>query len=86
MSTRNCAESLRPTCIASGPDHTLQATALINEAYLRVIDINRIEWRDRTHFFALCAQVMRRILVDHARSRMYLKRGGGTAPSHWTNP
>jgi RNA polymerase sigma factor (TIGR02999 family) len=57
--------------------HTLQATALINEAYLRVIDIDRIEWRDRTHFFALCAQVMRRILVDHARSRIYLKRGGG---------
>ena len=57
--------------------HTLQATALINEAYLRVIDINRIEWRDRTHFFALCAQIMRRILVDHARSRIYLKRGGG---------
>lgn len=60
--------------------HTLQATALINEAYLRVIDINRIEWRDRTHFFALCAQVMRRILVDHARSRIYLKRGAGAHP------
>jgi RNA polymerase sigma factor (TIGR02999 family) len=60
--------------------HTLQATALINEAYLRVIDINRIEWRDRSHFFALCAQMMRRILVDHARSRIYLKRGGGAHP------
>jgi RNA polymerase sigma factor (TIGR02999 family) len=60
--------------------HTLQATALINEAYLRVIDINRIEWRDRTHFFALCAQIMRRILVDHARSRIYQKRGGGARP------
>jgi RNA polymerase sigma factor (TIGR02999 family) len=60
--------------------HTLQATALINEAYLRVIDLNRIEWRDRTHFFALCAQMMRRILVDHARSRNYLKRGGGARP------
>ena len=60
--------------------HTLQATALINEAYLRVIDINRIEWRDRTHFFALCAQIMRRILVDRARSRIYQKRGGGARP------
>jgi RNA polymerase sigma-70 factor, ECF subfamily len=60
--------------------HTLQATALINEAYLRVVDINRIEWRDRTHFFALCAQLMRRILVDHARSRVYAKRGGGARP------
>jgi RNA polymerase sigma-70 factor, ECF subfamily len=60
--------------------HTLQATALINEAYLRVIDISRIEWRDRTHFFALCAHMMRRILVDHARSRNYLKRGGQAHP------
>src|ERR1700745_1479187 len=60
--------------------HTLQPTALINEAYLRIIDLNRIEWRDRTHFFALCAQMMRRVLVDHARSRIYLKRGGGVHP------
>jgi RNA polymerase sigma factor (TIGR02999 family) len=60
--------------------HTLQATALINETYLRIIDISRIEWRDRTHFFAVCAQIMRRILVDHARSRNYLKRGGQARP------
>jgi RNA polymerase sigma-70 factor, ECF subfamily len=60
--------------------HTLQATALINEAYLRVIDLTRIQWRDRTHFFALCAHMMRRILVDHARSRNYVKRGGGAQP------
>ena len=77
-------EELRRTAAAymhrERAGHTLQATALINEAYLRVIDINRIEWRDRTHFFALCAQMMRRILVDHARSRIYLKRGGGTRP------
>jgi RNA polymerase sigma-70 factor, ECF subfamily len=74
-------EELRRTAVAymhrERAGHTLQATALINEAYVRVIDLNRIEWRDRTHFFALCAQMMRRILVDHARSRIYLKRGGG---------
>src|SRR5438552_10185446 len=57
--------------------HTLQTTALINEAYLRVIDVDRVQLRDRAHFFALCAKMMRRILVDHARSRGYLKRGGG---------
>jgi RNA polymerase sigma factor (TIGR02999 family) len=77
-------EELRRTAAAymhrERAGHTLQATALINEAYLRVIDINRIEWRDRTHFFALCAQMMRRVLVDHARSRIYLKRGRGVRP------
>jgi RNA polymerase sigma factor (TIGR02999 family) len=77
-------EELRRTAVAymhrERAGHTLQPTALINEAYLRVIDMNRIEWRDRTHFFALCAQMMRRILVDHARSRIYLKRGGGVRP------
>jgi RNA polymerase sigma factor (TIGR02999 family) len=58
------------------PDHTLQTTALINEAYLRLADARRLPWHDRTHFFAIAAQVMRRILVDHARSRQNLKRGG----------
>jgi len=58
------------------PDHTLQTTALINEAYLRLADARRLPWQDRTHFFAIAAQVMRRILVDHARSRQNLKRGG----------
>jgi RNA polymerase sigma factor (TIGR02999 family) len=56
---------------------TLQATALVNEAYLRLIDIERIHWRDRSHFFALAARVMRRILVDSARARRSHKRGGG---------
>ena len=51
------------------PDHTLQPTALVNEAYLRLIDVNRIEWRNRTHFLALAAQTMRRILVESARNR-----------------
>lgn len=61
------------------PDHTLQATALVNEAYLRLIDVNRVEWRNRTHFLALAAQMMRRILIESARSRHRQKRGGGAA-------
>jgi RNA polymerase sigma factor (TIGR02999 family) len=56
--------------------HTLQATALANEAYLRMIDQTRVAWRGRTHFFAVAAQAMRRILVDHARARLREKRGG----------
>jgi RNA polymerase sigma factor (TIGR02999 family) len=56
--------------------HILQTTALVNEAYVRLIDLSRVRWRDRTHFFAMAARVMRRILVDYARSRDYLKRGG----------
>ena len=56
--------------------HSLQTTALINEAYIRLVDLSRIEWRDRAHFFAIAARFMRRILVDRARSRAYLKRGG----------
>lgn len=58
-------------------DHTLQTTALINEAYLRLIDVRQVSWQNRSHFFAVSAQLMRRILVDYARSRHYLKRGGG---------
>ena len=60
-------------------DHTLQATALVNEAYLRLVDQTRVQWRDSVHFTALAAQMMRRILVDHARSHGYAKRGGGAA-------
>ena len=59
--------------------HTLQATALVNEAYLRLIDAKAVDWRDRAHFFSLCARIMRRILVDHARSRAADKRMGGAA-------
>jgi RNA polymerase sigma factor (TIGR02999 family) len=58
------------------PGHTLQTTALVNEAYLRLVDQNRTHWKNRHHFFALSAQLMRRILVDHARKRKYAKRGG----------
>jgi RNA polymerase sigma factor (TIGR02999 family) len=58
------------------PGHTLQPTALANEAYLRLIDQTRVAWRGRTHFFAIAARAMRRILVDHARARLRNKRGG----------
>jgi RNA polymerase sigma factor (TIGR02999 family) len=57
--------------------HVLQTTALVNEVYLRLVDCNQIDWQDRAHFFAVSAQLMRRILVDFARSRGYQKRGGG---------
>jgi len=58
------------------PGHTLQTTALVNEAYIRLVDYKRMQWQDRAHFFAVAAQVMRRILVDHARSHN-IKRGAG---------
>jgi RNA polymerase sigma-70 factor (ECF subfamily) len=57
--------------------HTLQTTALVNEAYLRLVNSRRVNWQNRAHFFAISAQLMRRILVDHARARGYQKRGGG---------
>ena len=56
--------------------HTLQTTALVNEAYLRLVNQQEIDWQGRTHFFAVAAQVMRRLLVDHARTNHYAKRGG----------
>jgi RNA polymerase sigma-70 factor (ECF subfamily) len=56
--------------------HILQSTALVNEAYLRLVDSSRVQWQNRAHFFAVSAQLMRRILVDFARSRQYAKRGG----------
>jgi RNA polymerase sigma-70 factor, ECF subfamily len=60
------------------PGHTLQTSALVNEAYIRLIDWKNIHWQNRAHFFGVSAQIMRRILVDFARSRDYAKRGGGT--------
>ncbi|MBK9317181.1 MAG: sigma-70 family RNA polymerase sigma factor [Acidobacteria bacterium] len=59
------------------PDHTLQTTALVNEAYLRLIDSSKVQWQNRAHFYAISAQLMRRILVDFARARTNQKRGGG---------
>jgi len=57
--------------------HVLQPTALVNEAFLRLVDIHQIQWRNRAHFFAMAARLMRRILVEHARARAFQKRGGG---------
>ncbi len=59
------------------PDHTLQATALVHDAYVRLIRQEDVEWKNRAHFFAVAAQAIRRILVDHARGHQRQKRGGG---------
>ena len=65
-------------CMArENPGHTLQTTALVNEVYLRLVDVHAVSWQDRAHFFAISARMMRRILTDFARSRRYQKRGGG---------
>jgi RNA polymerase sigma-70 factor (ECF subfamily) len=69
---RQAARAMR----REGDAHTLQATALVHEAYLRLVDQRRIEWRSRAHFFGVAAQMMRRVLVDHARTRLAAKRGG----------
>ena len=61
---------------AERPNHTLRATALVNEAYLRLVDAN-VDWQDRVHFFAISARILRRILVDHAKANRSQKRGGG---------
>ena len=68
------------------PAHTLQTSALINEAYLKLVDQQDVEWQNRAHFFAVAAQVMRHILVDHARTRNYAKRGGGAPSFRSTRP
>src|ERR1700732_764232 len=56
--------------------HTLQTTALVNEVYLRLLNVRKVDWQGRAHFYAICARMMRRVLTDFARSRRYLKRGG----------
>jgi RNA polymerase sigma factor (TIGR02999 family) len=61
--------------------HTLQPTALVNEAFLRLVDVHDVQWQDRAHFFAVAAQIMRRILVNHALARGAGKRGGGLRPA-----
>src|SRR5436190_19227975 len=58
--------------------HTLQTNALVNEAYLRLVNQQGVDWQNRAHFFAIAAQVMRHLLVDHARAKQYAKRGGGS--------
>jgi RNA polymerase sigma factor (TIGR02999 family) len=76
------------------PDHTLQTSALVNEAFLRLIDNRQVDWQSRAHFFGIAAQMMRQILIDHARSHARAKRGGAvlrqnliTTPnaSHWSH-
>ena len=59
------------------PGHTLQPTALVNEAFIRLVDAQGMRWHDRSHFYGIAARLMRRVLVDHARARGYQKRGGG---------
>ena len=59
------------------PGHTLQTTALIHETYLRLVNVRKVKWQNRVQFHAICARLMRRILIDFARSRGYQKRGGG---------
>jgi RNA polymerase sigma factor (TIGR02999 family) len=66
------------------PDHTLQPTALVHEAYLRLVKAESVDWAGRTHFFAVAAQTMRRILVDHARARRAQKRDGVGGRDSWT--
>jgi RNA polymerase sigma factor (TIGR02999 family) len=62
------------------PGHTLQTTALVNEAYLRLIGQREVRWQNRAHFYGIAAQIMRRILLDHARAQRRAKRGGGARP------
>ncbi|HEY1241653.1 MAG TPA: sigma-70 family RNA polymerase sigma factor [Bryobacteraceae bacterium] len=70
----------------SGSQETMQTTALVHEAYMRLVDIRDVEWRDRVHFFAVSAQLMRRILVDSARARGAIKRGGNAGRVEDLNP
>jgi RNA polymerase sigma factor (TIGR02999 family) len=80
----------RKHMLGERPGHTLQATALVNEAYLRLVNSRKVNWQNRAHFFAISAQLMRRILVDYARARGYQKRGGGvpkvTLDEAWMGP
>lgn len=64
--------------------HTLQPTALVHDAYLQLVDQNRVNWQNRAHFFGVAAQILRRVLVDHARARHRLKRGGGAFRVTWS--
>jgi len=69
-------QAARRYMAAENPGHMLQTTALIHETYLRLLDVEKISWQSRSHFLAICAQLMRRILTDHARSRRFQKRSG----------
>lgn len=68
------------------PGHPLQTTALVNEVYLRLVDVSEVSWHDRAHFFAVCAQMMRRTLIDFARARQYQKRSAKAIRVSLDNP
>ncbi len=72
-------ELARQLFVSERTDHTLQPTALVNEAYLRLRDCSALTWQDRAHFFSIAAKAMRQVLIDHARARLTAKRGGGRA-------
>jgi RNA polymerase sigma factor (TIGR02999 family) len=76
---RNLHHMARRYMAGERSGHTLQTTALVNEVYLRLVDTREMDWKNRAHFFAICAQLMRHILTDFARSHRSLKRGGGAA-------
>jgi RNA polymerase sigma-70 factor (ECF subfamily) len=73
---RDLRQAARRYMVGERSDHILQTTALVNEAYLRLVDVQKVSWKNRAHFLAMCAQLMRRILTDFARSRGYQKRSG----------
>jgi RNA polymerase sigma factor (TIGR02999 family) len=73
---RELRQMARRYMLSENRGHTLEPTALVHEAYLRLIDQNRVTWQNRAHFFGVAAQIIRRLLVDHARARHRLKRGG----------
>src|SRR5262245_49911386 len=77
---------LARACLANErPSHTLETGALVNEAFLHLVDLKRIRWQNRTHFYSMSARMMRRVLVDYARTRNYQKRGGGARAITLTN-
>jgi RNA polymerase sigma factor (TIGR02999 family) len=73
---RELRQAARRYMAGERPDHLLQTTALVNETYLRLVGVRKVSWQNRAHFLAMCAQLMRRVLTDFARSRGYQKRGG----------
>ena len=83
-STRSCEGWRGDKMARERPGHTLEPTALVNEAYLRLVNLRQMRWQNRAHFFAMGARLMRRILVDFARSRSYQKRGGGAKQVSFT--
>jgi len=74
---RELHRAARRYMVGERSGHTLQATALINEVYMRLVDVRNVDWQNRAHFLGVCAQLMRQILIDFARSRHYQKRGAG---------